>query len=142
MYPAPVPFILNNWPLVLVLVVSGAMLLWPLIQRQLSSSRSIGAPAATQMINRQNALLLDLRDSKQFSDGRVPNAVNIPLKELGSRGQDLAKFKGRPVIAYCERGNQSRSATTALAKLGFTDVFTLDGGLRAWSAAGMPVEKG
>jgi len=142
MYPQPIPFLLNNWPLVLVMVISGGMLLWPLIQRQLSPSRAIGAPAATQLINRQNALMLDLRDSAQYSDGRVPNAVNIPLAELGSRGQDLAKYKGRPVIAYCERGNQSRGAAAVLATLGFTDVFTLDGGLRAWSAAGMPIEKG
>ena len=57
MTPAPIPFILNNWPLVLVMVVSGAMLLWPMIQRQVSSARAIGAAAATQLINDVRDLL-------------------------------------------------------------------------------------
>jgi rhodanese-related sulfurtransferase len=142
MYPQPITFIIANWPLVLVLVISGSMLLWPLLQRQLSRAREVGAVAATQLINRQNAVILDLRDPNEFAAGRLPNALHIPLAQLATRGQELAKFIGRPIIAYCERGNRSRTAASALAKLGFTEVFTLHGGLRAWSEAGMPVEKG
>jgi rhodanese-related sulfurtransferase len=142
MYPQPIPFIIANWPLVLVFVVSGAMLLWPLVQRRWSSAREVGAVAATQLINRQNAVVLDLREQTEFAAGRLPNALHIPLAQLAARGQELAKFIGRPVIAYCDRGNRSRAAAAALAKLGFTEVFTLQGGLRAWSDAGMPLEKG
>jgi rhodanese-related sulfurtransferase len=142
MYPQPIPFIIANWPLVLVFVVSGAMLLWPLVQRRWSSAREVGAVAATQLINRQNAVILDLREQNEFVAGRLPNALHIPLAQLAPRGQELAKFIGRPVIAYCDRGNRSRAAAAALAKLGFTEVFTLQGGLRAWSDAGMPLEKG
>jgi len=142
MYPEPIQFIVGNWPLVLVFVVSGAMLLWPLVQRQWSKSREVGTVAATQLINRQNAVVLDLRESNEYAAGRLPNALHIPMAQLGPRGQELAKFVGRPIIAYCERGNRSRTATSALAKLGFTEVFTLHGGVRAWSDAGMPLEKG
>ncbi len=142
MYPQPIPFIIANWPLVLVLVVSGAMLVWPFLQRGLSRTREVGAAAATQLINRQNAVVLDLREQNEFAAGRLPNALHIPLAQLATRGQELAKFIGRPIIAYCDRGNSSRMAASALAKLGFTDVFTLQGGLRAWSEAGMPLEKG
>lgn len=135
-------FIQNNWPLILVLVVSGAMLVWPLIQGQFSPVREIGALAATQLINRRNAVVLDLRETKEYEGGRVPNAVHIPLSQLASRGSELAKLTARPVIAYCERGNRSRMAASQLTKLGFSEVFTLHGGLRAWSEAGMPLEKG
>ena len=137
-----VPFLLNNWLLVLALVVSGAMLVWPLVHRSLSSARQVGALAATQLINRQNALILDLRESSEFAAGRVPNALHIPLSQLDARAPELAKFVSRPVIAYCDRGLRSRSAVSVLSKLGFSEVFTLDGGLRAWSDAGMPLEKG
>jgi rhodanese-related sulfurtransferase len=142
MYPQPIPFIIANWPLVLVLVVSGAMLVWPFIQGRLSRTREVGAVAATQLINRQNAVVLDLRESNEFAAGRLPNALHIPSSQLAARGQELAKFIGRPIIAYCDRGNRSRTAASALGKLGFTEVFTLHGGLRAWSDAGMPLEKG
>lgn len=137
-----VPFLFNNWMLVLALVASGAMLVWPFVQRHLSPGREVGALAATQLINRQNALILDLRESAEYAAGRVPNALHIPLAQLNARGQELAKFVSRPIIAYCDRGQRSRSAVSALSKLGFSEVFTLHGGLRAWSDAGMPLEKG
>lgn len=118
------------------------MLVWPLIQRRLSPVREIGALAATQLINRSDALILDVRETQEYEGGRVPNALHIPLSQLANRGQELAKFTSRPLIAYCERGNRSRTAVSTLAKLGFTEVFTLHGGLRAWTEAGLPLEKG
>ena len=141
-YPEPIPFIVANWPLVLVLVISGSMLIWPVLHGRLSRAREVGAVAATHLINRQNAVILDLREPSEFAAGRLPNALHIPQGQLATRGEELAKFIGRPIIAYCERGQRSRAATGALSKLGFTEVFTLQGGLRAWSDAGMPLEKG
>ena len=134
-------FLENNWPLVLVAVVSGAMLIWPAIQHLLGPTREVGAMQATQLINRQNALMLDVRETQEYEGGRVPNAVHLPLSQLAGRGQELKKFTSRPVIAYCDRGSRSRSAASKLAKLGFSEIYTLRGGLRAWSEAGLPVEK-
>lgn len=134
-------FVQNNWPLILVMIVSGGMLLWPLAQKRLGPVREIGVMQATQLINRQNALMLDVREIKDYQGGRVPNAVHIPLSELASRGSELAKYAGRPVIAYCDRGNRSRTAASALTKLGFADVHSLRGGVRAWSEAGLPLHK-
>ena len=138
----PLTFLENNWLLVLIMVASGAMLLWPLVQARLSPTREVGAMQATQLINRENALMLDVRETQEYEGGRVPNAVHLPLSQLAGRGDELKKFMARPVIAYCERGVRSRGAAGTLAKLGFTKVYTLRGGLRAWSEAGMPVEKG
>jgi rhodanese-related sulfurtransferase len=135
-------FLENNWPLILVLLVSGGMLLWPTLRRRWSPIREIGALEATQLINRRDALMLDLREPKDYEGGRVPNAVHLPQSQLASRGDELKKLTSRPVIAYCDRGQRSRMAAAALAKLGFAEVYTLRGGLRAWTDAGLPVEKG
>ena len=104
--------------------------------------QEIGALGATQLINRQNAVMLDLRESKEYAEGHVPNALHIPLSQLASRGGELGKLTGRPLIAYCDRGNRSRSAGSALSKLGFAEVYTLRGGVRAWTEAGLPLAKG
>jgi len=134
-------FIENNWMLVLVMVVSGALLIWPYVHRLFGPMREIGALQATQLINRQNAVMLDVREAAEYKDLTVPNAVHLPLSQLASRGHELAKMTARPVIAFCARGNRSRAAASLLAKLGFKEVYTLQGGLRAWTEAGLPLGK-
>ena len=134
-------FIVNNWMLELIIVLSGAMLLWPLVQGRFSKVKEVGTLSATQLVNRQNAVLLDVRDAKEFAAGHLPSAVHIPLSELAGRASELTKLKSRPVIAYCERGQRSRAAGSALTKLGFADIYQLTGGFRAWKDAGLPVEK-
>ena len=126
----------------LVMIVSGTLWIWLTVRQRWSPIREIGALEATQLINRRDALMLDLRESKDYEGGRVPNAMHLPQSELASRGHELDKLTGRPVIAYCERGQRSRTAAAALSRLGFAEVYTLRGGLRAWSDAGLPVEKG
>src|SRR5512141_1037704 len=106
------PFLEKNWPLVLVFVLSGAMLLWPMLQRRLSPAREIGTFDATRLINSANALLLDVREPKEFSGSRLPNAIHIPLSQLAERGAELAKFASRPVIVYCDRGMRGGAATS------------------------------
>jgi rhodanese-related sulfurtransferase len=135
------PFVEKNWPLVLVFVLSGAMLLWPFLQRRLSPAREVGTLDATRLINSENAILLDIREAKEFTGTRLPNALHIPLSELKERGVELAKFVSRPIIVYCDRGMRSTSAAGPLTKLGFTNVQSLRGGLRAWKDAGLPLQK-
>jgi rhodanese-related sulfurtransferase len=134
-------FIQNNWLLILVMFLSGAMLLWPLMQRRFSPMKDVGTLNVTHLINTQDAVLLDVRETKEYEDGRLPNAVHIPLSQLDSRANELAKLTSRPVVAYCASGNRSRSAGAALARMGFKDIYNLDGGFRAWQDAGLPVEK-
>jgi rhodanese-related sulfurtransferase len=134
-------FIVNNWMLELIIILSGGMLLWPLVQGRFSKVKEVGTLNATHLINRENAVLLDVREAKEFAGGHLPNALHIPLSELGSRGSELAKLTSRPVIAYCERGQRSRAAGSALARLGFADIYQLTGGFRAWKDAGLPVVK-
>jgi len=117
------------------------MLVWPLVQRRMSPAKDVGNLEATRLINSANAVLVDVRETTEFEGGRLPKAVHIPLSQLDSRASELARYAGRPVVAYCMSGNRSRMAARALARQGFTDVYHLQGGYRAWKDAGLPVEK-
>jgi rhodanese-related sulfurtransferase len=130
----------RNWIYAVAAVVSGAMLLWPLVGRRLSSMKEVGTHGATQLMNK-DALVLDVRETKELADGKLPSAVHIPLSELDKRVGEIAKHASRPVVAYCARGQRSRAAGGALSKAGFKDVYHLTGGLAAWRGAGLPVEK-
>jgi len=123
-----------------VLFLSGGMLLWPMIQRRLGTMKDAGNLQVTQLMN-ANAVVLDVREPKEYEGGRLPNAIHIPLSQLGSRGPELGKLAGRPLVVYCDRGNRSRMAAGKLGKLGFKDVYSLIGGFRAWKSAGLPVER-
>jgi phage shock protein E len=88
----------------------------------------------------ESAQLVDVREPAEWQETGVPvGATLIPLGELGQRAPtELAK--DRPVYVICRSGNRSRVGAAALVDLGFTDVFNVDGGVTAWSAAGLPVE--
>lgn len=134
-------FVQENWLLILVFVLSGAMLAWQFVAPRFSAVKSVNTVQATQLINRQNALLLDVREPKEFEGGRLPAALHIPLSQLAGRAAELAKYATRPVIAYCESGRRSRMAGGPLSKAGFKEVYSLEGGLAAWKKDGLPVEK-
>jgi rhodanese-related sulfurtransferase len=134
-------FIQANWLLILLLLVSGAMLLWPVVQRRLGPAKDVGTLNVIHLINHQDALLLDVRETAEYEGGHLPNAVHIPLSQLAGRGDELAKHVARPVVAYCASGNRSRMAGGTLAKVGFKEIYNLHGGFRAWQDAGLPTEK-
>ena len=133
-------FLEKNWLLVLTFVASGLMLLWPLVSRRLSPVKEIGTADTTRLINRENAVLLDIREASELEAGKLPNAVHIPLSQLQSRVGELSKYTSRPVIVYCARGMRSRGAAGMLAKAGFAGIYQLQGGVKAWKDAGLPVE--
>jgi hypothetical protein len=75
-------FIQTNWLLLLVFFLSGAMLLWPYLLRLASPLKEVGTLNAIQLINARNAVLLDVREPKEYEGGRVPKAIHIPLEQL------------------------------------------------------------
>jgi rhodanese-related sulfurtransferase len=133
-------FVQANWMLILIFVMSGAMLIWPVIQRQTSGMTDIGTHEATRLINSERAALLDVRETREFVEGKLPGALHVPLSQLKDRVEELGKFKERPVIAYCARGLRSRGAGSVLHGAGFTKLYTLAGGHKAWKDAGLPLE--
>ena len=134
-------FIQENWLLILVMFASGAMLVWPLAQRLFSPMKTVGNLNVTHLINHRDALLLDVRETAEYDGGRLPNAVHIPMSQLENRANELTKHKSRPIVAYCATGQRSRNAGAVLSKMGFSEIYHLHGGYRAWKDAGLPVEK-
>jgi rhodanese-related sulfurtransferase len=133
-----VDFVRNNLLLFVVAFVSGAMLLWPLFRRT-AGGPWVNTAEATHLINREDALVVDVRDPGEYGAGHILGAKNVPLSRLNDAG--VGKRKERPVIVYDEGGERSSKAVSALKKQGFTRVVNLTGGLRAWQQAGLPVEK-
>ena len=123
-------------------VVTGGMLIWPLFNRLFAGSvAQVGALEAVQLMNRRDAIVLDVRDAADYAAGHIANARNIPFAQLSDRLRELEKFKSRPIIISGESGTRAAKVCAALQKIGFSDVFALRGGLRGWVEASLPVEK-
>lgn len=122
-------------------VVTGGMLIWPLISRLVRTGHEVSALEAVQLINRRDAVVIDVRDAADYASGHIPNARHIPEAQLGERIKALEKFKTRPIIVSCRTGGRAASAGSVLRKHGFGEVFALRGGIVAWQQAGMPLEK-
>jgi rhodanese-related sulfurtransferase len=123
-------------------VVTGGMLIWPVFNRLFAGSAAqVGALEAVQMMNRRDAVVLDVRDAGEFAAGHIPHARNIPFGELSNRLRELEKFKSRPIIVSGDSGARASKVCGALQKIGFTDVVALHGGVRGWVEASLPVEK-
>lgn len=133
-------FFSENMFLIAVAFVSGAMLLWPLVRRG-AAGASIDTLRATFLINREDAMILDVRETNDYANGHILNARNVPLAQLNERATDVAKNKAKPVIVYCANGQRAGGAIAILKKHGFANVVNLSGGFTAWKAAGLPVEK-
>jgi rhodanese-related sulfurtransferase len=135
-----VDFVQNNLLLFAVAFASGAMLLWPLVRRGMGGP-SIGTAQATHLINREDALVVDVRDPGEYGAGHALGARNLPLARIESGAGDVAKKKDATLILYCDSGDRSGKAAAALRKQGYTKVFNLSGGFGAWKQAGLPVER-
>lgn len=131
-------FVQQNFLLIAVAVVSGLMLIWPLLR---GGGKRLEPQEAVLKMNREDALVLDVREAAEFAQGHIPGARHIPLGELARRIGELEKFKGKPIVVACRSGHRSAGACGILEKNGFENVYNLAGGMIAWEAANLPVEK-
>jgi rhodanese-related sulfurtransferase len=133
-----VKFFIDNILLIAIVLISGGALLWPVLTQR----GKRGTPQdITMLINRGKTTILDVRDAKEYAEGHLADAKNIPLAELDTRIAELDKFKSRSLIVVCKSGARASSAAAKLAKAGFADVINLDGGIAAWQKAGLPLAK-
>lgn len=95
----------------------------------------------TQLINHDNAAVIDIRSQDAYKAGHIIGAISIPLQELQQNNKKIAKFKSQPIVLVCANGHESQRAATTLAQQGL-QAQILAGGIRAWSSADMPLVKG
>ena len=104
--------------------------------------QTVTAQQLVGLINREGALVLDVRDKKEFREGHIVDALNIPHAALGDRLRELEKYKAKPVVVTCKMGQHSGTAGTVLRKAGFEHVVRLRGGVTEWRGQNFPVVKG
>jgi rhodanese-related sulfurtransferase len=112
------------------------------VQRFTRGYTALTPAGLTQLINRENALLIDLSSLADFEKGHIPGARQVALSQFDPESKDLAKAKDLPVALVCRSGQTSAQAAQRLKKAGFSRVFWLEGGLGAWAEAQMPLAKG
>jgi rhodanese-related sulfurtransferase len=134
-------FLANNWMLVLIMFMSGALLLFPFIQRRSSGMQEVGNVRLTHLINREDATVLDIREAREMSGSKIIGAIHIPFSQLKDRIGEVKADKAKPLVVYCSRGQRALMAGGTLKAAGFTQLFNLNGGFKAWSEAGLPLEK-
>ncbi len=134
-------FIKDNVLLIGLALGSGIMLLFPSFGNKAGGVPNLNATEAVALINRNHALVVDVRDDAEFASGHIVDAKHIPLAQLESRLKELAKYKDKPLLVHCQRGARAAKACDILRKAEFKQVHNLQGGLSAWVDAKLPVVK-
>lgn len=134
-----VDFLLDQTNLILlfVAVASGIMLLLPSIGR--GSTKKVTVSQAIQMANQQHGIFLDARSADAFKTGTIPQARNVPAADVPAKLGALPKDK--PIIVFCDSGREATRVADALRKEGYAQAVSLEGGLKEWAQAGMPLSR-
>lgn len=102
----------------------------------------ISAGELSQQIQGSQApLILDVRSEKEFADGHIPGAVNIPYDQLGDRLSEIDAAKSDAIVVHCRSGHRAGIAEKVLIEAGYSDVRDLDGHMNAWQTGGYPIEE-
>ncbi|MBL8438504.1 MAG: rhodanese-like domain-containing protein [Zoogloeaceae bacterium] len=133
-------FLQQNWHWAALAAFTSAVLVFDLLKNR-QGGTSLSAMEATLKINRDDALVLDVRTPDEFSRGHIAGARNVPMGDLERRLTEFDKQKAKPVILCCQSGARSQNAADTLRKAGFEQVFNLHGGLQEWERAGQPVSR-
>ena len=130
-------FLLDNWMLLAMALASGFALLLPVLNK----GRGLDPQAMVQLMNRDKAMIIDVCEPDEFARSHVLGAKNVPLGQLEDKLPQVVKNKSAQVIMVCQVGARSARAAASARKLGYENVQSLSGGLKAWVAASMPTEK-
>lgn len=133
-------FIVNHWGLWLALVVVLLIIFINELQTQKKRAKELSPQAAVNLINHENAVVIDLREAEVFRNGHILDAIRATADDFNEQRMD--KYKTKPLILVCARGLQSSQLATKLREKGFTQPMALAGGMAAWQTAELPVVKG
>lgn len=119
-----------------------ALLVAFLINEGKQGGASISTGNLVNLMNREGALVLDVREEKDFIQGHIAGAVNIPYANLDNRISELDPHKDKPVVLVCKMGQHAGAAGRKLKTLGYSNVTRLTGGMAEWSGANLPMVRG
>ena len=131
-------FLIENWIPAVMALVSGALLLWPVLQRG-GQGGAISANEAVRLINREKAVVIDVCEPAEYAAGHVAGSRNVPLSKLEG-ANNLPSNKALPLVVVCATGARAPRAVAQLRKAGYANAQALAGGLKAWREANLPVE--
>ena len=126
------PFLVGTFVVLLVLFIRNEM------QR---GGATVGAQELVNLVNGENALVLDVRDKAEFDAGHIVDAINIPFASIDSRLDELKKYTDKTIVITCKMGQHAGSVGTTLRKNGFENVAKLRGGIAEWRNQNLPVVK-
>lgn len=130
----------NHLELVAALVVILVLLAQNLIAGG-TGKDSVDPVRTTELINHEDATIVDVRPIADFNQGHIVGAINIPMNGFANQLKQIEKHKKRPIVVNCRSGAQSAAACKILRKQGFEKVYNLRGGILAWQNANLPVTR-
>jgi rhodanese-related sulfurtransferase len=133
-------FFVENWILILVAFVSGAMLVWPMVRKGGSAGAAVSTAEAVRLINREKGVLIDVSEPAEYAAGHAGGARHIPFGQLEG-AKELPSNKALPLLLMCPNGARSGRAAALLRKAGYEKAVAVQGGTAAWREAQLPVEK-
>jgi len=134
-------FIGNHSILFVALLLIIILLLQTLYSDVTRKYKLLTAPEVIGLINRDDAVIIDIRSPNEFKEGHIADAIHIPLSNIKAQSEKLKKYGERPLLFYCKSGMRADEACKILSKLGFTNVNALNGGVQSWLDANMPLVK-
>lgn len=135
-------FVSQHLLLVLAFVGLTVFLAGSLLSRFTRGYREVTPAQLTALINRENALVVDLSPQADFQKAHIPGSRHVAPSQFDPEHKDLAKVKDRPVVVVCRNGMSAGGAAKRLIKAGFTRVYVLGGGVAQWQAAELPLTRG
>jgi rhodanese-related sulfurtransferase len=132
----------DNQMLVMIFVGLTMAIVYTEFSRLTSGFKAVDPAGLTALINREDALLVDVSAAADFEKGHIAGAKNVQMSQFDADNKVLAKVRELPVAVVCRTGTTSADAARKLAKAGFKQVHWLDGGIAAWVQAQLPLVKG
>ena len=138
MLPVFIEFITERWMLAVAWAVVLGLLL---LHESRKAGKSVSPQQLSDLVNKQEGLIVDVREHGEYSHGHIAGSVNVPSHELLKRCVEFKDHKEKPVIIVCKIGQHSTSATKQLKAEGYSEVYKLGGGLAEWTASSLPLVK-
>ncbi|KXO11297.1 Rhodanese-related sulfurtransferase [Moritella sp. JT01] len=137
-----IEFASNNPALSLAWVAIAGFLIYSFGSSAMSKVKSVNNHEATALMNKENAIVVDVRAAENYRKSHILNAINVPVADIeANKLSMIEKYKNTPIIVMCDTGMSSGRAANRLAKMDFTTVYNLSGGMASWQEANLPTVK-